>query len=55
MMTTLDATVYELKGKIQELHKELLHVATTINDIAITNQFISQKEKEKKHLEASIA
>lgn len=36
-MSTMDAAVIEPKGKINEFHTELLHIATTVKDIAIAN------------------
>ena len=53
-VSTLDANIQELKGKIQELHVELLHIADTVKDISVATQAIVQKEKEKRHLEAQL-
>ena len=44
-VTTVDASVQELKVKIHELHTELIHIATTIKDIAVANQVIVKKEE----------
>lgn len=47
-MTNVDNIVHDLKGKIKDLHIKLLHVATTVKNLEVSNQFISQKEKGKK-------
>lgn len=49
-----DDGINELKIKIQDLHEQLMYVTISVKDLADASQFISEKQREKKFLEAQL-
>ncbi|KAM7465879.1 hypothetical protein LguiB_013441 [Lonicera macranthoides] len=50
----MDATIGDLKERLKALHEQMMYVASIVKKFRNASQFFSEKEREKKHLEAQL-